>query len=277
VSAAIDSRLASTRFPGNYHAELVTGTAATGLSANGTAVASTSPAVFGSFVAAALIGVLLIAHAATGSWRLAALAFGSLPVALSGGALLVVTTGSSGQLAASAGLLGVFALAARQAIAVTASRGARLGIIMTPAVVTAVALVPFAAMGDVSGLELLHTAAAVILAGLVTTTLVSLFLLPVGCRLLRPRPRLDSAMAVSAADAAKPAGPDGDHAANPGEHTGPGSEQESRRRGDGREGLPARKAVLAAPGAQGYGEPRERGMPRRGLAPVPGRSGLAVA
>ena len=243
VSAAIDSRLASVRFPRDYHAELVTGTAATGLSPNGTGVTGTSPAVYAGFVAAALLGVLLIAQAATGSWRLAALAFASLPVALSGGALLVFAIGASGQLGAAAGLLAVFALATRQAIAVTAraSRGADLGIVMTPAAVTAVALVPFAVMGDVPGLETLHIAAAVILAGLVTTTLVSLFLLPVGCRLLRPRLRLDSATAASAADAAHT--PDGDHAAQAGDDGAPDGEQESRRTDDGSDGRPALRCV----------------------------------
>jgi Cu/Ag efflux pump CusA len=260
VSAAIDSRLASMRFPRNYFAELVTGTAVTGLSPNGTGGARISTAAFAGFVAAALVGVLLIAQAATGSWRLAALAFGSLPVALSGGALLVIGIGAFGQFAASAGLLGVFALAARQAIAVTAraSRGIGLGLIVTPAVVTAVALVPFAAMGDEPGLEMLHTAAAVLLAGLATTTLVSLFVLPVAGRLLGPRPKLDSAMAASAADAAL--APDGDHA-----HAG--EDAQTRRSGDGRDGRPA-LPVLAGPEAQGEGEPRERGIPRRGLAPV---------
>ncbi len=43
---------------------------------------------------------------------------------------------------------------------------------------TAVVMAPFAAMGHVPGRELLHTAALVILGGLVTTTLVSLFVLP---------------------------------------------------------------------------------------------------
>jgi Cu/Ag efflux pump CusA len=238
VSAAIDSRLASVRFPRDYHAELVTGTGATGLSPNGSAVPGTSSAVFAGFVAAALLGVLLIAAAATGSWRLAALVFGSLPVALSGGALLVLAIGASAQLGAVVGLLGVFALAARQAIAVTAraTRGADLGVIMTPAVVTAVALVPFAVMGDVPGLEMLHIAAAVILAGLVTTTLVSLFLLPVGVRLLGPRLRLDSAMAASATDAAHT--PDGDHAAHPADRAAADGGQESRSSGDGRDERP---------------------------------------
>ena len=48
-----------------------------------------------------------------------------------------------------------------------------------PALVTAVALAPFVVMGDVPGMELLHTAAAVILGGLATTTLVCLVVLPV--------------------------------------------------------------------------------------------------
>jgi Cu/Ag efflux pump CusA len=243
VSAAIDARLATAGLPRNYHAELVTGTAATGLSPNGTAAAGTSLAAFAGFVAAALLGVLLIAQAATGSWRLTALAFGSVPVALSGGALLVVSVGASGQLGAAAGLLGVFALAARQAIAVTvrASRGADLGTVMTPAAVTAVALVPFAVMGDVPGLEMLHIAAAVILAGLVTTTLVGLFLLPVGCRLLGPRLRLDSALAPSAADAAHT--PDGDHAAHPGDPAATDSEPESRSSRNGCDERPALRGV----------------------------------
>jgi Cu/Ag efflux pump CusA len=201
VSAAIGSRLASARFPPGYRAALVTGTAATGLSVNGAAVAGTSRGAFAFYVVVALAGMLLIALGATGSWRLAALAFGSLPVSLSGGVLVVFTVGVSGQLAASAGLLGVLALATRQAIAVTAraGRGLELGMILTPALVTAVALAPFVAMGDVPGMELLHTAAAVVLGGLATTTLVGLFVLPVACRLLGPRLTLDPA-AVSAAD-----------------------------------------------------------------------------
>jgi multidrug efflux pump subunit AcrB len=96
-------------------------------------------------------------------------------------------------------------------------------------VVTAAALVPFAAMGDEPGLEMLHTAAAVLLAGLATTTLVGLFVLPVACRLLGPRLKLDSAMAASAADAAHT--PDGDHAAHADEGT------QARRSGDGRDGV----------------------------------------
>jgi Cu/Ag efflux pump CusA len=172
-----------------------------GLAANEAAGAGTSGAALVGYVVAALTGVLLIAFCATRSWRLAALAFCSLPVSLSGGVLVVFTVGVSGQLAAAAGLLGVLALAARQAIAVTAraARGAELGMILTPALVTAVTLAPFVAMGDVPGMELPHTAAAVVLGGLATTTLVGLLVLPVAGRLLGPRPTLAPA-AVTAAD-----------------------------------------------------------------------------
>jgi len=209
----------------------VTGTASSGLSPNGAAVAGTSRFAFVSYVVAALVGVLLLTQAAAGSWLLAALAVGSLPVCLAGGVFVVFGLGAAGSLAASAGLLAVFALAVRQVIAVTAREAPRLrgvngsgdgpvdaagaggdlAIFLTPALVTAVAVAPFAAMGAVPGLELLHTAAAVILGGLASTALVTLFGLPVACRLLGPHLALDSATAVSAADAAH--APDGEHAA----------------------------------------------------------------
>jgi hypothetical protein len=57
-----------------------------------------------------------------------------------------------------------------------------------PVLVTAVTLVPFIVMGNVPGMELLHTAAAVILGGLATTVLVCLVVLPVASRLIGPGP-----------------------------------------------------------------------------------------
>jgi Cu/Ag efflux pump CusA len=168
---------------------------------NDAAIAGTSRTALAGYVVAALAGVLLLARAATGGWRRALLAFGSLPVSLAGGVLVVVALGATGDLAAAAGLLAVFAFAAAQAIAVTARAGAGvmaggvvadsamagdLGVILIPAIVTAAVLTPFALFGDLPGMELLHTAAIVILGGLGTTTLVSLFVLPVACRLLGP-------------------------------------------------------------------------------------------
>jgi Cu/Ag efflux pump CusA len=207
VRDAIATRLAATSLPLENHAELVSGDSS-GFSPNGAVVPRTSRLSFVGYLIAALALILLLAQAAARSWRLAAVALISLPVSLAGGVFTVFATGASGELAAAAGLLAVFALAARQAIAVTAryraldadpadgdgvADGASgLAVIATPAVVTAVAMLPFAVLGDVPGMELAHTAAAVILGGLVTTTLVSLFALPVACRLLGPRQALES-------------------------------------------------------------------------------------
>ena len=47
-------------------------------------------------------------------------------------------------------------------------------------------LVPFVVMGDVAGNEITHTAAAVILGGLVTATLVNQVLVPAMCLALGP-------------------------------------------------------------------------------------------
>jgi Cu/Ag efflux pump CusA len=198
VSAAITARLQAMRFPTEYHAEVVTGTSQAGLSPNGDSVAGTSRTEFAGYVIAALVAILLLIQAAAGSWRRAALAFGSLPVSLAGGVFIAYALGATGSLAATAGLVGVFVIAVRQAINVAARLGAPgqgradaaasavAGDVLVAAVVTAVAMAPFVVMGDVPGLELLHTTAAVILGGLVTTTLVSLYVLPAGLMRLGP-------------------------------------------------------------------------------------------
>ena len=202
VRDAIAARVAATSFPLEYHAELVSGDPAE-LSPNGAVVPGTSRLSIAGYLIAALAFILLLAQAAARSWRLAALALVSLPVSLAGGVLTVFAIGAAGELAAAAGLLAVLALAARQAIAVTARYQAPgagdvddgaggFAMIVTPTLVTAAAVLPFAVMGDVPGMELAHTAAAVILGGLVTTTLVSLFALPAACRLLGPRQAIES-------------------------------------------------------------------------------------
>jgi Cu/Ag efflux pump CusA len=56
--------------------------------------------------------------------------------------------------------------------------GLRLGPILTVALATAAALLPFVALGDRAGLEVVHPMAVAMLGGLVTSTLLSLFLMP---------------------------------------------------------------------------------------------------
>jgi multidrug efflux pump subunit AcrB len=214
VRQAILAKVNATTFPTDYHAELVTpsqygnvlaGTAASNqLSPNGSYAGGASRIAFIGYVIAALVAVLLIGQAVTGSWRLGLMSFVALPACLSGAVLITFAAGQQGTLAAAAGLLAVFALAARLVIGVGARlRGATaldgaairfdsLAQVAVPAVVTAVALVPFIMMGDVPGMELLHTSAAVILGGLVTTLLVCLVVLPVASRLLGPTPETES-------------------------------------------------------------------------------------
>jgi hypothetical protein len=67
-----------------------------------------------------------------------------------------------------------------------------------------VVLAPFVALGGVPGMEMPHTAAAVMLGGLVTTTLVNLFVLPVAGQVFGARLAAGSPVVVSAADAAHP-------------------------------------------------------------------------
>jgi Cu/Ag efflux pump CusA len=59
-------------------------------------------------------------------------------------------------------------------------RGAleRLGPILTSATATALVMLPFVIAGAVPGLEIVHPMAVVVLGGLVTATLLSLFVLP---------------------------------------------------------------------------------------------------
>jgi Cu/Ag efflux pump CusA len=191
ASTAVAGGLGRISFPLGYYAVVQGGPANPALS--GTRLAS--------YVIAALIGILLLAQAATRSWRLALLVLAALPVPVAAGVVTAFALGAQDTFAAMAGLLGVLAIALQQAFRVTAvirhahvADGGRLrpnlvaraaadasGPAITAAVVAAVALLPFIVMGDVAGNELLHTAAAVILAGLVAATLLNTLVLPAAC------------------------------------------------------------------------------------------------
>ena len=156
--------------------------------------------VIGPIIAAAAL-IFLLLQAALASWRLALVVFITLPAALVGGILVAALGGSMVSVAALMGLLAVFAFSIRNDIALlrhvqslaadepTAPRGALMRRaasdlalpILTSAVVTAGALLPLVVAGDMAGLEILHALAAVILGGLVSSTLLTLLILPVIC------------------------------------------------------------------------------------------------
>jgi CzcA family heavy metal efflux pump len=150
------------------------------------------------FGLAAALGVLLILQTAFGTWRLAFLAFFTLPSALVGGVLAAFATGGILSLGSLVGFFTVFGIAARNCIMLInhyqhlereegesfgpglVLRGARerLAPILMTALAAGLALVPLAIVGDIPGHEIEHPMAIVILGGLVTSTLLNLFIVP---------------------------------------------------------------------------------------------------
>ncbi|TMM01237.1 MAG: efflux RND transporter permease subunit [Actinobacteria bacterium] len=180
--------MAGVKFPREYHAEVLG--ESTELNA-----AQRRLSVFG---IAAAIAIFLLLQAAFGSLRLAALTFLLLPMALVGGVLAVRLGGGVLSLGSLVGFLTVFGIAARNGIlmishfqhlerhegvafgAALVVRGAkeRLAPILMTTSATGLALVPLAIAGNLPGHEIEHPMALVILGGLVTSTLLNLFVLP---------------------------------------------------------------------------------------------------
>jgi CzcA family heavy metal efflux pump len=187
VANEIEDRLANVSFPLEYHAEVLTETTGEEIS-RGQMIA---------FAIAAAIASFLLLQAAFRSWRLAVLALLTLPVALVGGVVAALIDGAELSLGALIGFLALFGLAARTGVVLVrhfqdlehegesfgpelVERGARerLAPILTSAAATALVMLPFVIAGAMPGLEIVHPMAVVVLGGLVTATLLSLFVLP---------------------------------------------------------------------------------------------------
>jgi CzcA family heavy metal efflux pump len=187
VAADIEDRLANVTFPLEYHAEVLKET--TGEEINSTQMIA--------FAIAAAIAAFLLLQAAFRSWRLAVPVFLSLPLALVGGVLAALIAGAELSLGSFIGFLALFALATRTGVLLIShlqdleregasfgpdlvERGARerLAPIATTAAATAAVMLPFVIAGTMPGLEVVHPMAVVVLGGLVTSTLLSLFVLP---------------------------------------------------------------------------------------------------
>ena len=142
--------------------------------------------------------MFLLLQAAFGSTRLAILSFLTLPSALVGGVLAAWIGTGVISLGALVGFFTVLGIAARNGImminhfqhleryegepfgADLVIRGARerLAPILMTALATGLALVPLAIAGDLPGHEIEHPMAIVILGGLITSTLLNLFVVP---------------------------------------------------------------------------------------------------
>jgi Cu/Ag efflux pump CusA len=148
---------------------------------------------------AALLLVYLLFQSTFHSWRLATLALLVLPVSLVGGLVGTLFTGGTVTLGVMAGMLAVLGIAARLvtssidqllylqrrehvswgASLVLAGTRARLLPVLTTVLVTTAVMLPLAVVGGRAGLEMIGPAAITVLGGLVTTTLVTLFVVPV--------------------------------------------------------------------------------------------------
>ena len=188
VASEVESRLAGMSFPLEYHAEVLRDGAGTEIGI---------ARVLG-FAVATAIAALLLLQAAFRSWRLAALVFALLPLALVGGLVVALIDDAHLGLGALIGLLAVLGLAVRSDVLLVSGvralrrdtggpvdaelvrRGAgeRVAPVVTTAVALGLLMLPVAIVGPQPGLELLHPMSLVLLGGLLTSTLVTLFVLP---------------------------------------------------------------------------------------------------
>jgi len=146
----------------------------------------------------AAFAILVLLQASFGRWRLAVLVFCTLPMALVGGVLSAYLTGAVISLGSLVGFFTVFGIAARNGILLInhcqhlerregmefgpalVVRGARerLSPILMTSLATGLALVPLVLRGNLPGHEIEYPLAVVILGGLVTSTLLTLFVVP---------------------------------------------------------------------------------------------------
>jgi CzcA family heavy metal efflux pump len=147
---------------------------------------------------AAIVGIFLLLQACFASWRLAALLFLAFPFALTGGLLAVAVTGGDLAFGSVMGLVAVYAIAVRngmglvdrfrrlardgqphgQALVLIGSRD-RVVPVVTTAAAAAAAMLPALVAGGDAGREIVNPMAAVVIGGLITATLLTLFCLPV--------------------------------------------------------------------------------------------------
>ena len=185
----VEAAIAAIEWPLGYHPEL--------LGEYAERQAATDRLLLFAIVAA--IGILLLLQAAFASTRLALVSFVALPSALVGGVLGAALSGGVISLGSLVGFFTVLGIAARNGIMLInhyqhlereegepwglglITRGARerLSPILMTALATGLALVPLVVAGDLPGHEIEHPMAIVILGGLVTSTLLNLFLVPV--------------------------------------------------------------------------------------------------
>jgi len=188
VARDVQARLAGVAFDRGYYAEVLGEYAERQASTNRLFLVA----------AVSLAGIIMILMVDFGSIRLATLVFITLPFALVGAIIAAFATGGVLSLGSLVGLVTVVGIAARNGIMLVSHyrhletqegmtfgrdlviRGAeeRVAPILMTALATGLALVPIVLGGTKAGYEIEHPLAVVILGGLVTSTLLNLFIVP---------------------------------------------------------------------------------------------------
>ena len=189
VARDVQAAIAQVQFPFEHHAEILGGYADR---------QADRDRLIALGVAAAIL-VYLLLQAAFGSWRLAATVFVTFPTALLGGLVVTRAAGEPISLGSIAGCIAVLGFAARSSVLLIgryrtlereegqafrlelilrASRE-RLGPTLTTAVATVFAVLPFVILGGQAGFEIVHPMALVMVGGLIASTLMTLFVVPI--------------------------------------------------------------------------------------------------
>jgi hypothetical protein len=273
VAQDATERLRQMTFPNEYRAEVV-----------GDAVerAEARWEVQLAGIAAALL-IFLLLQAATNSWRGAAVLFVAAPLAAAGPLLAAALVGGARNAGVLAAILAVVALAVRQSLVVVRRAQVLLGLsdettpvdalraaardqappVVVPVLATAAVFMPAALMGG-AGLELLQPFSIALLGGLVTSTVVVLFLVPA---------LLATVGGLRPAPAVGPDTPDGE--------PGPGSASQGRHAGSDREVVVRDEDVVGDTAmvreALARGEAHMRAVRRYGIASLFLSAGLGLA
>lgn len=151
------------------------------------------------YAGVAAVAIFMLLQMAFGSFKLATIFFLTLPMALVGGIMAATFGGGVISLGSLVGFFTVLGIAARNGILLInhfqhleneegvpfgrelVIRGAqeRLRPILMTALATAFALVPLVIAGNIAGHEIEYPMAVVILGGLITSTLINLFVVPI--------------------------------------------------------------------------------------------------
>ena len=189
VAEDVSDRLETLQFPVGYYAELL----------GEYKERQAAQKNLGIYSIAVVIAIYLILHASFGNWRLAGLIFLALPAALVGSVLAAYAGDGVISLGSLVGIITILGIAARNGILLIQHyrhleheegepfgiglvlRGAseRLAPILMTTLCTGLALLPLVIVGSIPGNEIEHPMAVVILGGLVTSTLLTLFVVPI--------------------------------------------------------------------------------------------------